>query len=251
MDIQIEKVVNIYYYETDQWRRDFFAPRIHDGIILFTAGQIEYTLPDKKLKAQRGDILFLPGNVPYSGKKLCETVGFYVIDFACKTADEFDKNIHAAVVPVADYNAAEVKFQTALDAWIRQPIDRNFKIKSVMYWALCHAAGAEKKSPSLTEAILDYIYEHISDPSLSVKQLCAQFYISESQLRRNILFQTGMKPNEYITNIRLNMAKNELICTAKSIGAIAESCGFSSAYYFSNCFSRIIGMSPTQYRKYS
>jgi AraC-like DNA-binding protein len=131
-------------------------------------------------------------------------------------------------------------------------MDSQLRMKEIVYALLCNAVCPDTKEKSLTQtdSIIDYICENICDPSLSVKFLCEKFYISESQLRRNFLNQTGMKPNEYITNIRLNLAKNELAYTSKSIMTVSEFCGFSSPYYFSNCFSRHTGMSPSQFRKH-
>ena len=250
MDLYIQDIVNAYYCKTDKWSRRFFAPRNHDGIVLFTEGAIEYSFFDKKVTAQKGDLLFLPGNVAYSGKKLCETVAFYVIDFNCAAADEFERLFPAVVLPAKDYTATEAGFAQATELWTKQRIDRNFRIKSFLYSILCHAVdtGTQEKHVSATATILDYICENIHDASLSVKQLCSLFHISESQLRRNILKQTGLKPNEYILRTRLNLAKNELTYTTESIQSVSEHCGFSSPYYFSNCFSKFVGISPAQYR---
>jgi len=250
-DIHIKEIVNAYYCRTENWSRNFFAPRDFDGIVLFTEGEIEYCFSDKKVKVKKGDLFFLPGNMPYSGEKRSETVAFFVIDFNCFAPDELEKNVQRTVVPAKDYNTAEAKFSEAVDVWTKQRMDRNLKIKSILYSVLCNAVSVEtkEKRASLTDAVIDYICDNIRDPSLSVNGLCERFYISKSQLRRNMFNQTGMNPNEYIHSIRLNMAKNELTYTAKSIAEIAENCGFSSPYYFSNCFTKCTGMPPTQYRK--
>ena len=249
-DLNIQKIVSVYECRTTQWRRDFFAPRNYDGVVFFTEGEIEYYFPDKTLRVKKGDFIFLPGNVPYSGKKLCETVGFFVIDFTSATCDEFEKNVQACTASAANYNATVEGFQKIVDVWKRQQIDMNFKIKAFLYSVLCNALSApnQEKSVVSTSAILDYICENIGDPALSVKLLCEKFYISESQLRRNILKQTGAKPAEYILNLRINMAKNELTYTSLSIVDVSEKCGFASPYYFSNCFSKCVGVSPRQYR---
>mgnify|MGYP003319274626 CR=1 FL=1 len=54
---------------------------------------------------------------------------------------------------------------------------------------------------------------------------------------------------EYLLKVRLDNAKFLLLNTNKSIENIAESCGFSSANYFSLMFKRKIGISPLNYRK--
>ena len=99
--------------------------------------------------------------------------------------------------------------------------------------------------------IVSYIAKNIGDSTLSVADLCRKFFISESQLRRNIQRATRLTPSEYILTLRLNRAKNELSYTDRSVMEIAARCGFASPYYFSRCFSEEMGMSPLAYRKNS
>lgn len=248
-DVNIKEINSIYFSSTDRWQRDFFAPRLFDGIVLFTQGEIEYTFSDKKLRVKKGDFLFLPGNTPYSGKKLTKEVAFYVIDFKCFSDDEFEKAIGASVCEAVEYDSFCMKFSSAVKAWERQHIDANFRLKAFVYSILSHAVkyGGKDASSSI-DMVVDFISDNISDPSLSLAKLCRTFHISESQLRRNILKYTGKNPNAYIFELRMNMAKSELAHTGKSIREIAFCCGFSSPYYFSRCFSEYVGMTPTKYR---
>ena len=249
LDLNIKKIANVYYTKTDVWKRDFFDTRYYDGIVLFEEGEIEYTFPDKKLVAMKGDFLFLPGNIPYSGKKLTETVAFYVVDFECFSSNEFSNVIGASVHTMPKYDVFGEKFLRVVEMWKKQHIDVNLKIKAFVYSVLSDTV-THHESCNTTSAskILDYICENVNEPSLCVKKLCEKFFISESQLRRNIIKLTGIKPNEYILKQRINRAKNELTYTSKSIGEISISCGFSSQYYFSKCFTKHIGMTPSKYR---
>ena len=247
MDINIKKIVNAYCYETKRWQRDYFAPRLFDGIVLCSEGEIEYQFFDRKITVKKGDVLFLPGNISYSGEKKTETVGHFVIDFECFSSTEFMETIGVSVYTPNNYDVFFMKFSDVMDEWKKQNIDVTLKLKSFIYSMLSYAMKSDVKKTT-TQMILDYIYENISNTSLSLKELCDIFHISESQLRRNILKHTGKKPNEYILELRLNMAKSELTYTQKSITDISVDCGFSTAYYFSRCFSRHIGMTPSKFR---
>lgn len=237
--------------ETSRWQRDFFAPRIYDGIVLFTSGKIKYDFGDKTIVAQKGDVLFLPGNVSYSGQKLSETVSFFVLDFECFTENEFNEAIGASLLSTSDYDSLCASFSEAVEQWNKQHIDVNFKLKSLAYQILSNTVKSQikiKEETTHTETILNFISENIRNPKLSNTELCSLFFISESQLRRNICKYTGMNPNQYILKLRLLLAQNELIHTTKSIKEISEDCGFASPYYFSRCFSSQFGASPKAYR---
>ena len=102
-----------------------------------------------------------------------------------------------------------------------------------------------------TVKIAEYIGNNIGDVNLKVSGICAEFFISESQLRRNIQRLTGLTPNEYINSLRLDRAKNMLCYSGRSIKEISAECGFASQYYFSKSFSRHFGCSPTEYKRLS
>ena len=249
--MNIKRIVNAYYIETSRWQRDFFAPRINDGIVLFAEGKIEYDFGSKKLVAQKGDVLLLPGNVPYSGVKKTDKVAFFVLDFECSTENEFNAALGASVVTISEPKIFYLKFSEAVAAWRKQLIGVDLEIKSFAYYALSNVASAlnrMNKENESTEVILEFISRNISDPNLDISGLFKKFFISDSQLRRNIYKYTGMNPNRYILKIRLDMAQIELVNTQKSIKCISEICGFSSPYYFSKCFSKYFGMSPKEFR---
>jgi AraC-like DNA-binding protein len=251
MDITIKKIVNAYYIETSKWQRAFFAPRVTDGIVLFTEGKIKYDFGNKTLVAQKGDILLLPGNIPYSGEKKSKNVAFFVLDFECVSENEFNKTFGASVYSEFDSNILHLKFSKAVVSWKKQLLGASLELKSFAYYVLSNIINSRARmheGTAHTEAMLEFICQNVKDQNLVLSDLCSKFSISESQLRRNIYKYTGMNPNQYIQKMRLDMAKAELINTQKSIKSISEDCGFSSPYYFSKCFFKKYGLSPKAYR---
>jgi len=250
-DITISQIVRAYYSKSDHWKRDYFGTRSYDAIVLFTEGEIEYHFAHKNVVARKGDILFLPGNMPYSGKRHTDSVAFFVLDFTCVSEQELERLSAPAVITPDNYELYYYKFSKIVELWNRQPIDITIRMKAFLYSIICELFHTEHKEQrtSATEEILEYIVENIGNPSLSVMDLCDHFFISESQLRRKLVKATGLPPNEYILTLRLNRAKNELIYTEKTIKQIAFESGFASQYYFSRCFSNSNGMSPREYRK--
>ena len=254
-DIDIKKVTNFYYVEpNEKWKRPVMKPRVFDGIVFFTEGAIEYIFEDGRIIAQKGDLLFLPGDVAYTGKPLAEKISYYVLNFESGEPHEFRDFIAPAVIEVNDYEEECLRFANALECWNRQFADAYLKTKMFAYSVLCRGlenAENEKNNRrgASTDEIIAYITQNLGEESLNVLRLCEKYYISQSQLRRNIYRVTHMNPNEYILVLRLNKAKKELIYTDKSVKQIAGECGFASPYYFSNCFSKKYQMSPVKYRE--
>ena len=54
-------------------------------------------------------------------------------------------------------------------------------------------------------------------------------------------------PKQYISEIRLQKAKQLLTEGVLKINAVAETCGFSNQYHFSRFFKQNTGMTPTEF----
>ncbi|HOS30557.1 MAG TPA: helix-turn-helix transcriptional regulator, partial [Treponemataceae bacterium] len=61
--------------------------------------------------------------------------------------------------------------------------------------------------------------------------------------------ECGMTFIEYLTEIRMTMAKKLLKTTQKRSTDIAYEIGFSDPHYFSYIFKKHTGMSPREYRQ--
>ncbi len=61
--------------------------------------------------------------------------------------------------------------------------------------------------------------------------------------------ETGHTPMEWLNERRLQMASQYLSGTHKSVGEIAEDCGFPDQFYFSRVFRQHYGQSPLRYRQ--
>ncbi len=227
-----------------------FAPRTFDAVVFFTHGEIEYIFSDKTICAKKGDVLFLPCNLAYSGKIHTDMAAYFVIDFICLGADEFKKYAAPDVFKAENFDLYVSKFKNAVSLWNMHTINVNFKIKSLLYSVLAETQNRHEKIFKTTPIadIIEYIADNIGDSKLNVRELCTKFHISDSQLRRNVFKETGLSPNEYILTLRVNKAKKELSYTDKPVKLIAYECGFSSPYYFSRCFSKHTDMSPLKYR---
>ena len=74
---------------------------------------------------------------------------------------------------------------------------------------------------------------------------------SEDYIRSEFKKSTGMTPVDFLTKIRIdNGAKLfEIYSQSISVGEVGEACGFVDMAYFSKCFKKQLGVSPTEYRR--
>ena len=87
----------------------------------------------------------------------------------------------------------------------------------------------------------------LSDLSLAdVAKLSGLSYV---QFIRRFKAYSGRTPSEYLNDMRIQRAKTLLADTGSMIREVAEACGFSDEYYFSNFFKKQTGYSPSAFRK--
>ncbi len=98
------------------------------------------------------------------------------------------------------------------------------------------------------DAINNYIGSNYSQP-LSLKSLSNQLYLSEGYLSRFFKKNYGMSFSDYLTNIRLHHAMEDLIYTDLPITKIVYSNGFSNQTVFGKNFKNVYGATPSAFRK--
>lgn len=98
------------------------------------------------------------------------------------------------------------------------------------------------------EAIDRYIEQHLSR-RISVAQLAGSVYLGESQFHQLFKQRLGITPHQYVLTKRVEMAKSLLEQSRFTLGQIAELTGFSNQSALTHTFSRLQGVSPSQYKK--
>ena len=83
----------------------------------------------------------------------------------------------------------------------------------------------------------------------SVEQLANQAAMSRSAFFERFRKEVGLSPMGYLQSWRMAMAKSLLRRRDGGIKEIAEQVGYGSTSAFSVAFTRLVGMSPTQYAR--
>ena len=94
---------------------------------------------------------------------------------------------------------------------------------------------------------VNYIKTHFSQ-NLTVSKLTKLLGISQPYLYKIFKDAFDKSPKSFITDYRMNVAKEMLSETDFTISEIAYKTGFSDSFAFSKCFSAKVGIAPTEYR---
>jgi len=110
----------------------------------------------------------------------------------------------------------------------------------------------KKKEPTdLTKVkvdeALDYIAKHYKE-SITREDIADDLAMNPDTLGKSFKKVTGMRLNDYINEVRVKDAAQQLTATEVSIIQIAYDVGFESMSTFYRVFQKVIGESPSSYR---
>lgn len=83
----------------------------------------------------------------------------------------------------------------------------------------------------------------------TVAELAKRAGLSRSQFARRFAAATGLAPEPFLIQARIERAKQLLRETEMSVGQIADSLGYRDVFYFSRQFARVAGQTASEYRK--
>lgn len=95
---------------------------------------------------------------------------------------------------------------------------------------------------------VDCVNAHLSECDFEHAQFIAEMGMSRTTLADKLKLLTGLTPSAFISNVRLQAACR-LIDEKKKIriNDLAYAVGFNDPKYFSSCFKKKFGLSPTEY----
>ena len=108
--------------------------------------------------------------------------------------------------------------------------------------------AASSRYDDVVDRVTKYIEENYADEDLSLNLLASHVNFSPNHLSMIFSQQTGQSFIKYLTDYRMNKAKELLRCTGKRSSLISQEVGYKDPHYFSYLFKKTQGMTPTQYR---
>ena len=105
------------------------------------------------------------------------------------------------------------------------------------------------KNRSILKTAVDFIDNHYMEEDMSLNKAANAANVSANHFSALFSQNMGQTFIEYLTNLRMNKAKEYLRCTSMRSSEIAGEIGYKDAHYFSYLFKKTQGMTPSDYRK--
>jgi len=184
----------------------------------------------------------------------------------CANIKENLKTSHIPVILLTSRTSLVYKFEgleSGADDYISKPFDlKEFKlrIKNLLestqrlkhkFSSENNFSASEITVSSLDEELLrkaiEIVENNISNEQFDITLFCSELGISRTLLFTKIKAWTNFTPNGFIQEVRLKTAAQLLEQNKINISQIGYKVGFRSPKYFSKCFQKKYGVTPTQY----
>lgn len=93
----------------------------------------------------------------------------------------------------------------------------------------------------------EYIQGHYRDPELALSQIASASFAAPSYLSSLFKKEIGISTTEYITQCRMKEAARLLRDPERGLAEVSAEVGYQDPYYFSRCFKKYYGATPSKF----
>ncbi|AHW59371.1 Signal transduction histidine kinase [Draconibacterium orientale] len=176
--------------------------------------------------------------------------------------DDLISHIPVILLTALSDNENQIKgYKLGADGYVAKPFDpvllkiqiQNI-IKSRLDLKAKFSGEVETKINILSHSQVDEVFinklsclieENMHKPDLNIDFLCKEMGISSSKLYRKIKELTNLSPNEFVRTLRLKKSAQLLKSKEYNVSEVSDIVGFNDPLYFSRCFKKQFGFSPS------
>ena len=257
------KPIGNFYIDTKTYSKGFEMPRFHYHscyeICIIVSGKRTIFINDSITQGEEGSVFLIPPQAFHRAKGTqCQRI---VINFSDKFLNSF-LNSETSKRLTECFKLEHIRLNSANFERIinlSEQIMSSEKTDDDIMPLLAQILILLNKIPNdefekindnqktLILEILKYINENYTTIN-NLDELAKHFFISKEYLCKTFKKNVDMTIFSYITSLRLGLACQLLSSTTKTLTKVSYECGFNSSSYFSKVFSKMMQMTPTEYR---
>lgn len=229
-------------------------------------GNLDIKIDDKMYKMQSGDIVLINANKRHTVIGNEELLGArFEIDFHLLAEYMGSMQLLFWCNTVADRNHAYSNLRRLLDRILTRYFEKDDKSAlylNALYFEILYVLTSnflvkaddvrlnleDSQDRMRIRQIQNYVQANYQS-QISLNDLADRLYLSNAYLSKYIKKNLGMTFMEYLNNVRLFHAVDELMYSDKNLTHIAYDNGFPTSTSFTKAFREIYNESPSEYRK--
>lgn len=246
----------------------FPFPHTHDywEILVIIDSSLNHTVNGKSFTLKIGDIcLIRPSDshfFSFNAAKEVKTVTFLIkSDYMRRFLATYSENLYDEIIDsdeifaekmTTDFITSIMPTILAIQSNVLDGKSRLFQTKIIVNRLIdklifSHFGFKDQKPGWFNDFLMTLNSPHFNFDNM--EELARKTPYSYSRLSRIFKAHTGYTIVEYLSSIKINSAKESLLYTDKTISEISQELGYASISHFNRTFKKIIGTSPSEFRK--
>lgn len=222
----------------------------------FAPGQVVETEMDENVKPAAHGVLFHPDII--KGTSLGQEIRSYSF-FSYSSNEALHLSLREREIFSDCLDKISLELDHSIDRLSKRLISRNIQLLldyCLRFYERQFITRAEANGTVLSrfENLLDEYFENSSAQTEglpTVRYFADKVCLSPNYFGDLVKKETGKTPQEYIQNKIIDLAKEMIIGTDKTVSEIAYELGFQYSQHFSRIFKKNVGCTPLEYRKMS
>ena len=224
--------------------------RFHHGFMYTLSGTETYSFSDRKIHAVPGSVVYLPKGTEYTISLDGELSKVIVADF------ETGLDIVCEPFCIKFSSDDEIRkiFSDMEKLWIENKDESISMIKSDFYKAVGllikrKNTYSNSKNYEKIKSSVEYLHSHYAEPDFRIDDLFEMADISPRYFETLFFKEFNQTPKEYVTALKMKLAKELLLGEKYSVSDVALKSGYSDVYHFSKTFKAKTGYTPSEFKK--
>jgi AraC-like DNA-binding protein len=263
---RMPSIVGARLFELDKGKRFSFPLHNHyeySEFLLIVNGEGSFQIDGERYETGCGHLLCYNRSIWHEEKSISDTfhamyIGFKGLQLRSFPPDFFLERDLAPIIELKEhFMPIKQLFHEAIMEFKSQSPESITLADQLLGALMCHLSRLvhyEKndkfKKNTGYDAVLiakRYIEEHYQT-NIDLNTLAKLSHITPYHFSHLFKQETGISPIQHLINYRMELSKQYLVTTQRSMEKIAELVGYKSETYFHNIFKKVTGMSPGQYR---
>ena len=250
----ISQIVSVVCYEPSLEKKDIYPGCLPTyELMYYTKGDTYITFNGHRIHMTAGDVLYLPKGILNADYYVDIVEKFALYNVYFDTDEQMPQapvHIHGVTYELGNiYKKLYNEWLSKRDGYYYKSMQNFYRILELI------KKHGQKYNTNAHFRQLAAAEEHISGNYYKTGFECEKLHelsgLSYTYFNKLFNEKYGMPPVKYVTHLKIKRACELLKSGTFTATQVSEMCGFENVYYFSNVFTKNMGISPGKFKKLS